>query len=213
MGPFERDYEVGCWGEHFISKSSYLPAHIESPEFDENLRSAKHVEAQQKGFSRLSTEVQYGKWCLPCHVIFARTRLGMLQTFHVQPDKLGPTHLTHSQLSALRDLGREDGKTVYIAVQSERGRFGHCDQRDLEKMDFDTHRVIEIPSRGRWRAMYDPRIDQIWIDDSSTHTLRKYRGFATASEGWDGIRRHEHIAREAESAGKRKQSKVNKDAA
>ena len=194
MNSFRRNWDFGCWDEHYLGETSYSDSLDESPEFEEHLQSSKFTAATQKGFSTLSLDkIHYGSWCKPCHIIFARTRLGLYQAFHIEPDSFGTINGNAEQQAAIRELTRHDQRASYIAVQSERGSFGGSEQRDLERLNFDTHRVIEIPNGQRWRSMYDPQIDELWIDDTGEHIVRKYKGFRTASEGWDGVRRYAHL--------------------
>lgn len=48
---------------------------------------------------------------------------------------------------------------------------------EIEEVGLNLNRVISVDTFERWRLLYNPVNDQIWIDDMDAKTLTKYRGF------------------------------------
>lgn len=153
----------------------------ESSEFDRLLRSRETTTAPRDGLSEKTRDMLlYSGWHVPCHCIVTRDEDGFFQAFHVQPNKLGPTDLTYEQEKALRAMGRNGGHA--IVAKGQRSSFYFSDKRDLERMALEVERVIDVDTDQWWRLLYDPRSNELWIDDKIKHELTKYVGFAPATD-------------------------------
>ena len=147
----------------------------ESPEFNAYVRSHECTTAPMDGLSeRTDSKVLVSGWHVPCHCIVARTRGGLCQAFHVQPNKMG-SFLTFEQETALREMGKQ--KSQAIVAKGQRSWFARADEVELENW-MPLQRVIHVDTNQWWRMLYDPNINEIWIDDKIQKKLLKYRGFA-----------------------------------
>lgn len=150
----------------------------ESPEFNAHLRSHEYTTAPMDGLSeRTDAKVLVSGWHVPCHCIVARTREGMCQAFHVQPNKMG-SFLTFAQENALREMGTQDAQA--IVAKGRRSWFSRSDEVELGNW-MPLQKVIHVDTNQWWRMLYDPNTNELWIDDRIHQKLRKYRGFTDLS--------------------------------
>lgn len=165
-----------------ISKGDFLIEEIpykgaQSPELDEHLKSRKTLYARRDSLSEPTKDaIIISEWQVPCHVIFARTPgEGMCQGIHVQPNKFSASLITQEQEQALRALGQK--RASAIAAKGKRAWFNHPDITELQKLGLNYERTIDVDTYERWRTLYDPNINQIWVDVQDKKVLKKYAGF------------------------------------
>ena len=166
----------------------------QSPEFDALVRTREHTTAPQDGLSEPTRDkVLVSGWHVPCHCIVVRTKDGLCQAFHVQPNK-GGSFLTADQEDALKGLGQQ--KASAIVAKGQRSWFGFADIQELAHLQITLERVVNVDTSNRWRLLYDPQSNELWIDSRDEHLLTKYRGFSSkASQGTAGLtRRTQQVA-------------------
>ncbi len=147
----------------------------QSPEFDEHLKSRKHLRAWQRSFSPESADsIQFSDWHMPCHSILTHTADGMYQIFHVQPNNPGATLLSFDQEQTLKKLGDRD--TEAVVVKGSGSWFDAGDGKELEKMGIKVRQIVDVESKP-WRMLYDPITNEIWVDIREQKVLKKYKGF------------------------------------
>jgi len=149
----------------------------QSPDFDALLKSGRKVfQAHQDSLSEVtSSGILFSGWHVPCHCIVVRTESGECQAFHVQPNKNSASLLTFEQEKALKEY--KDKKAKFIAAKGIRGWFDQNDAKELERMGIQKDKVIDVDTAEWWRLLYDPQIDQVWVDIKDKHILLKYQGF------------------------------------
>lgn len=148
----------------------------QSTEFDEYIHARESTVAPMDGLSEATgSKILHSGWHVPCHCIVVRTREGICQVFHVQPNKFSASLLTWQQEKALRELAQQDARA--IVAKGIRSWFGTADARELERMKIELQKVISVDTDQWWRLLYDPASDELWIDEKVKRLLTKHKGF------------------------------------
>lgn len=146
--------------------------------FDSHLRSRKSFEAVQKRFTPKPTEheILTSGGHRVCHDILVRTGENKYQLFHIQPTGEQATLLTFEQEKMLKQLGKENSSAITISGGNSWISMG--DIKELEEMGILHEKTVDPKIPGRWKLLYDPDVNEIWIDNIDAKILRKYKGFA-----------------------------------
>ncbi len=146
------------------------------PEFDEYIKKKPKVYAERRGYATTGSEgLLISEWQTPCHVILTRGKDDTFSFFHVQPDSSRYTSLTVEQEIKLREMGKENPD--FIPVYGKASWYNSGDDRELSKMGFNKEKEIKVDTKNWWRVMYDPEINEIWIDKRMEKEMIKYKGF------------------------------------
>jgi hypothetical protein len=148
----------------------------QSSEFDEHLRSGKVIEVRQTEVSEATKkDIILSTWHRPCYDIITRDGDNAFRILHVQPSGAGRTNLTMKQRDVLKTVG--EGNASAITVRGESSRFSEADVQELEEFNITHKRTIDVDDSEYWRLLYDPNLNEIWIDMEGKKLLIKYRGF------------------------------------
>ncbi|HAV11594.1 MAG TPA: hypothetical protein DCX32_03565 [Candidatus Moranbacteria bacterium] len=173
-------FEDGFKNEH-EKKNEFLIEEIpykggQSPHFDQILKIREYVNAPMNSLSEITKDnVLVSGWQVPCHCILVKAESGELQLLHVQPNKLSHSLLTPEQNNALNEFKTRNASV--IVVYSKKSWFGHHDKSEIEDKGIFFERGIAIDTYDRWRFLYDPSVNEVWIDIQDKKVLQKYKGF------------------------------------